>query len=200
MVVQIVDASDVSEGAVSNAPRDRVDEVLDRWSTAFPDRETRAMGVLLRIARVNRDITRLLSHSVSTAVPVVDAGTFAVLLLLRISGRPFEQSPSWLADMMQIYPNHLSNLLDRLAANGLITRQRDECDRRRVTVRLSAEGVTAMERSFDAHYAAEHESTSALTSAELDQLASLLRKMMLHFEGPLGSGRREPLPGVATAD
>jgi DNA-binding MarR family transcriptional regulator len=184
-----------------NDLRDRVDDVLDRWVDEFPERDTQAMGVLLRVARVNRDITRSLSASVSAAVPAVDSGsTFAVLLLLRISGSPYEQSPSWLADMMQIYPNHLSNLLDRMAAHRLISRQRDETDRRRITVRLSAEGIDAIDRAFDAHYAAERQLTASLTPDELEQLAALLRKMTLDFEGPIGSGRREPRPTPAAAE
>ena len=196
-MVQTATSLNVSDG---NAVNDRVDAVLDLWKQEFPERDPRGMGVFLRVTRVNRDVTRLLSDSVSAAVPGVDAGTFAVLLLLRISGKPYEQSPSWLADMMQIYPNHLSNLLERLTTHRLITRQRDETDRRRITVRLSVKGLDAIERAFDAHYAAEQELTAPLTFDELDQLALLLRKMMLHFEGPVGSGRREPRPAEAAAD
>jgi len=182
-------------GRVAAQTPDRVDEVLRLWQEEYPQRDTRAMAVLLRIARINRDITRALSIAVSTAVSSVDTGTFAVLLLLRISGAPFEASPSWLADMMQIYPNHLSNLLDRLKSNGLIERRRDPSDRRRVVVRLTPAGVEAIEQAFTAHFDVERELVEPLDAAEMDDLARLLRKLVLFFEGPPGSGGRRPSEG-----
>lgn len=174
------------------ADRDRVDEVLQLWQKEYPERDTQAMAVLLRIARINRDITRALSNAVSDAVSSVDTGTFAVLLLLRISGAPYEASPSWLADTMQIYPNHLSNLLDRLKTNGLVERRRDPDDRRRVVVRLTPAGVDAIEAAFSAHFRVERELVQPLEPREMEDLARLLRKLVLFFEGPPGSGGRRP--------
>jgi DNA-binding MarR family transcriptional regulator len=57
-----------------------------------------------------------------------------------------------IADRLNLAPNAISPLLDRLEKQGLLTRQRDRADRRIVHVELTQEGREAHEAASMAQY------------------------------------------------
>ena len=63
-------------------------------------------------------------------------------LLVAIKGLPIGKTPTigTLAERMQLEHHSLVELLDRASQQGLVSRRRDEGDRRRVGIRLTAKG------------------------------------------------------------
>lgn len=162
--------------------RDSVDDHVDRWAREIPSLDPLREQVIARISKLARHI----SAGRSTAL---DAGGLAIwqyktLLALRRAGKPYELSPSTLADQLGLTRGALSARLATLEHNGLITRRHDNQDRRRVRVRLTSTGIQALDTQQHAEEHTETHLLAALTHPETQTLASLLRKLVLAIENP----------------
>jgi len=76
----------------------------------------------------------------------------------------------------------MTSRLDRLVAAGLMTREVDPTDRRRVLVRPTAAGREAWDTHIFEGMARDRRLLGALSHDELLQLNALLRKVMLGLE------------------
>jgi DNA-binding MarR family transcriptional regulator len=75
---------------------------------------------------------------------------------------------------MDIDPSILVTLLNPLEADGLLSRRRDPCDRRRHLVRLTAKGERRLTAAACAQREAEDQLFSGLDAEQRDQLRVLL--------------------------
>jgi DNA-binding MarR family transcriptional regulator len=73
----------------------------------------------------------------------------------------------------------ITQRLDRLEERGLITRERSEADGRAVVVTLTAAGKRALDGALPDHLETEHQLLEGLSAAERDQLAALLRRLLV---------------------
>jgi DNA-binding MarR family transcriptional regulator len=73
----------------------------------------------------------------------------------------------------------MTNRLDRLEAMGLVRREPDPTDRRGRLVVLSDRGRELIEAAAVDHLANEERLLAALDAGEREQLAGLLRKLLL---------------------
>ena len=73
----------------------------------------------------------------------------------------------------------MTNRIDRLEERGLVERQADEADRRSVIVRLTASGRRAIDDALRVRLDAARDSLQDLSHSELQQLAALLRSVVL---------------------
>ena len=71
-------------------------------------------------------------------------------------------------------------LVDQLEQRGWVKRERDERDRRFVTVDLTVEGRRFIERIFPGHAAEIAACFGALTAKEQEQLGKLCKKLGVH--------------------
>jgi DNA-binding MarR family transcriptional regulator len=92
---------------------------------------------------------------------------FLVLRQLKVLG---ESSQAELADGLGIDRSNLTDVVDSLCADGLIERSRDEADRRRNVLRLSAAGKRLLRRTEGAIANAEEELLAALDAGQRQQL------------------------------
>ncbi len=83
---------------------------------------------------------------------------------------------------------NMTDVLDKLQARGLIARCRGSADRRSVTVGLTDEGRVLIEDLFPRHAADIARAMGGLSRAELERLATLLRKLGLTAAAVPGSG------------
>ncbi|GAB3116195.1 MarR family transcriptional regulator [Streptomyces calidiresistens] len=157
--------------------RDAVDGILDQWARERPDLDASPMGVIGRVSRLSRLFGRAVAEHL--AEQGVEPWEFDVLATLRRSGPPFTLSPGELAASAMIGGAALTHRADRLAERGLITREVDPTNRRRVLITLTPEGRALVDRLVAGHLATEDRLLAALTPAERDTAADLLRRLLV---------------------
>lgn len=107
---------------------------------------------------------------------------YRTLHALMVQPYPTEATPAQLADASRVSRAAMTSRLDRLSEAGLVTREIDPIDRRRIVVRPTAAGRAAWQASVHEGMAREAQLLSALSERELHQLNTLLRKVVLSFE------------------
>ncbi|WIM92638.1 MarR family transcriptional regulator [Actinoplanes oblitus] len=157
--------------------RDAVDDHVELWSRELPGFDPVREAIMGRLSLLGRHLTQLRRATLDASG--LKQWQYKVLLMLRRAGEPFEQSPSELADRLGLTRGALSARLRPLELAGLITRTTADGDRRRVRVRLTPAGLAAWERHTDAESAAESSLLALLDPAEREELAGLLRKLVL---------------------
>ncbi|BCJ48063.1 MarR family transcriptional regulator [Actinoplanes ianthinogenes] len=162
--------------------RDAIDDHVEMWARELPGFDPVREAIIGRLALLGRHLTQVRRSTLDTSG--LKQWQFKVLLMLRRAGEPFEQSPSELADRLGLTRGALSARLRPLEEAGLITRAAGDGDRRRVRVRLTPAGLAAWERHVDAESAAELSLLALLTPAEQDQLAAMLRKLVVRTARP----------------
>ena len=159
------------------AERDGVDLILEQWRRERPDLDPSAIGVVGRISRLARELEQRLE-------PVyrehgLEPGWHDVLATLRRTGPPYRLRPTEFSSALMLTSSGTTKRLDRLEAAGLITREPDPDDRRGTLIALTDAGRTLIDAVTEAHLANEHRLLGALSDAERDELAGLLRKLQL---------------------
>ena len=114
------------------------------------------------------------SHKALERRPADHRGVRRVLKLLKLGGGSLSQRE--LTELMGVMPGSLSELLGKMEARGLITRVRDEEDRRKVTVTLTEAGTAKLEAQRP------HDIFAALDENEKEQLKTLLAKLTAAWE------------------
>jgi DNA-binding MarR family transcriptional regulator len=161
--------------------KDAVDAVLAQWRTERPDLDPRPMGVIGRLSRASRLIDRRLKqHFASDGL---EPWEFDVLATLR-RAQPIAPrlSAGELVASSMVTSGAITNRVDRLVARGLVTRDVDPDNRRRVLIGLTEAGQTLVDRLVEGHLEHERAMLSGLTDQQQNQLADLLRDLLLSLD------------------
>lgn len=155
---------------------DAVDGVLEQWRRERPDMEVWPVGIVGRIMRLSRlweaDIKRFLAgHG-------LEPGEFDVLSTLRRTGHPHELSATGFLASSLVTSGAITNRIDRMVAKGLVTRSRDDKDRRTVWIRLTARGLDLIDEVLPLHVANEARLLRTLAAEDRDPLADTLRGLL----------------------
>jgi len=156
--------------------RDEVDQLVEAWRRERADLDLGPVEVFSRIGRINVLLER--ARKSAFAEYGVEGWEFDVLAALRRAGRPYELSPGRLIRETLVTSGTMTNRVDRLAQRGLVERQPDPRDRRGVLVRLTREGKRTVDGAFTSLLEREKELLGALTTAQRDELAAMLRILM----------------------
>jgi DNA-binding MarR family transcriptional regulator len=156
---------------------DGVDRIIEQWRRERPELDHSPIGVVGRISRLARELEQRLE-------PVyrehgLEPGWHDVLATLRRTGPPFELRPTDLTGTLMLTSSGTTKRLDRLERAGLVERAPDPQDRRGVLIRLTDKGRDVIDATTEAHLANERRLLAALSDAEREQLASLLRRLQL---------------------
>ncbi|WP_237774233.1 MarR family winged helix-turn-helix transcriptional regulator [Actinosynnema sp. ALI-1.44] len=135
------------------------------------------MAVIGRVTRLARVLDSEMRRTF--AKHDLDRPAFDVLATLRRSGR---LTPVELMRSAMITSGAISQRLDRLEARGLVTRQPDSTNGRRVYVDLTAEGRELIDRALPDHVDTEHRLLKSMTRAQRDKLAGTLRNLLLALD------------------
>jgi DNA-binding MarR family transcriptional regulator len=107
--------------------------------------------------------------------------SLAKLLALQALSSAGESLPlSQLAERLSCVKSNITQLVDRLEADGFVSRQADARDRRTRLAVLTPSGRTACAEGTRIQQAAERELLTTLTPDETQQLATLLSKLRRH--------------------
>lgn len=163
------------------SPHDGVDKVIEEWHEERPDIDVGSMGIVSRIWRIARHLEKKRERDL--AEWNTDRGTVDILSMLRRSGEPYRRTAGDLTRHSLITSGGVSQRLEKLERGGLITRQVDTVDRRRVEVQLTDKGIKLIDSVFgdvmDRDAATLHE---ALSPTEREMFVILLRKLLLSLE------------------
>jgi DNA-binding MarR family transcriptional regulator len=161
---------------------DDVDRIVRAWTSERPDVDSKPLEVLSRVTRISKHLDRL--RRAVFSVHGLDIWEFDVLATLRRAGKPYQLTPTALMVQTLVTSGAMTNRINRLEARGLVSRQADPEDGRRVVVALSDPGRKVVDRALDDLLSAEQRALEPLSLAERKELASLLRMVSLHIESP----------------
>lgn len=82
-----------------------------------------------------------------------------------------------LSDRLSVDPSDMTKVIDQLAGPGHVERNRDDADRRRVRVTITASGRELLTQLLKETAAVDDTLLGGLTPAERDQLHGLLLKV-----------------------
>jgi DNA-binding MarR family transcriptional regulator len=156
---------------------DQVDVVVGQWRRERPDADPTPMGVVGRIQRANRLLERGLREEF--ARHGLQLWEFDLLATLRRSGAPYRLTAGALTDSAMITSGAVTNRVDRLTAQGLVTREVDPRNRRSIVITLTPAGRELMDAILAAHLANERRLLAALSPAQQRQLQDLLRTLLI---------------------
>ncbi|MEU1692349.1 MarR family winged helix-turn-helix transcriptional regulator [Streptomyces hirsutus] len=160
--------------------KDPVDAIVEQWARERPDLDTVAMEVFGRITRLSRAMGDLLEEAY--AKYGISRGEFDVLATLRRSGEPYALSPRQLSATLMLTTGGMTGRLDKLERAGLLRRSPDPHDRRGLQVTLTERGLHLADEAVGAGLALQTEALSALDGDRAEQLADLLRELLLATE------------------
>ena len=156
---------------------DEVDRLVAEWNRERPDLDVSASHTLTRITRLA--LLQAMSFTPVFARYGLTWGEHLVLAALRRAGPPFRLTPTVLFCGLLLSSGAMTNRLDRLEETGLVRRLPDPNDRRGRLVELTAKGRRVVDKAVVDHIADEERLIAPLTRSERQQLAVLLRKLLL---------------------
>lgn len=161
-------------------PNDAVDDILQQWSEERPELDTASLGIVIRVMTLYRSFYR---DATRALLPLgLELWEYDVLSALRRQGRPFALAATRLARETDLSGGAMTNRIDRLEQRALVRRRPDKEDRRSVIVVLSAEGRRVIDKAIQLRLDAARESLGGLSAAEQEELANLLRKIVLSMD------------------
>jgi DNA-binding MarR family transcriptional regulator len=178
-------------------PRDSVDRLIAGWSRVRPELDFAPLGIVARLARARAHIDAAL-EAVFAQHGLSDP-SFAVLVTLVRLDRPDGVAQRTLMDELGLTSGTISVRMDRLEEQGLVERRPDAGDRRSTLIVLTDRGQALFEAVAPAHLENERRLLVALDAGEQEVLATLLRKLLVEYEGARGEGDGSARLGLVLA-
>lgn len=160
---------------------DHVDRFLEEIRDELPTTvDLTVEGIVDRIHGINWRIRKMLDETLEQQG--LSNADMKVLNALRWSGKPYRRSAGDLAKRSDLTSGAMTNRLDQLEAEALIRRLRDPDDRRGVLVELTEKGRKRHHQAIGVQAKKETLLAEALSEREMEQLNTLLRRVMLTLE------------------
>jgi DNA-binding MarR family transcriptional regulator len=162
--------------------QDSIDRIVNEWRRELPTLDASPITVIGRVTR----LADILRRQVDEALKPYGIGwdLLDVLGALRRAGSPYRRTPTALYRACMLSSGAMTNRIDRLERAGLVTRMPDPQDRRGVLVGLTAQGHEVVEKAIAAAWTTQHRLMAALTPANREKIAGLLRTLLLALEDP----------------
>jgi DNA-binding MarR family transcriptional regulator len=154
---------------VTSTP-DRAEQLIAAWRAELPE----ILGPTTELTKRILILAGRLDAATRAELPALGltVAAYDVLLALRRAGAPYRLRSQELTQDLLLSTGGTSNVINRLAADGLVHREPDPNDGRNTLVRLTPEGVELAERAVRATSAA-HEAVVAGLPAEVIEAATL---------------------------
>jgi DNA-binding MarR family transcriptional regulator len=177
--------------------KDLIDRVIEGWEKERPDLDVAPIAVINRLDRVQsylRGEVAAVFERFGLTGP-----SFAVIATLRRAGKPYQLSQRALMEALQLTGGTVSVRIDRLERDGIVERVPDPHDQRGVLVRLTEVGEQLFDQVAPVHLANEDRLLSALNAQQREQLAALLRILLLSFDPIAPEDPRHPIHWIGVA-
>ncbi|HLS03795.1 MAG TPA: MarR family transcriptional regulator [Actinomycetales bacterium] len=161
-------------------PTDEVAHIVAAWRRERPDLDVSPLEVLSRVSRLARHLD--LARRRAFAASGLESWEFDVLAALRRQGEPYQLSPGSLLKETLVTSGTMTNRIDRLVIKDFVERLPLPGDRRGVLVRLRPAGRDRVDAALADLLAREEEILAALSDDAQQDLAELLRKVLVPFD------------------
>lgn len=172
---------------------DEVAEIVARWRAERPDLDVAPLQVLSRVSRLARHLDR--ARRAAFAAHGLETWEFDVLSALRRQGKPYQLSPGALLRATLVTSGTMTNRIDRLETAGLVSRHPDSRDKRGVLVELTPAGLRTVDAAFADLLDRERALLTGLSPGQQQQLAGLLRVLLVPFDAAAATDGQPPSDG-----
>ena len=156
--------------------KDGIDEILDQWQHEAPALDVSSLAVVGRVLQLAQLLER---HREAVLADFnLTLWSFDMLATLRRQGSPYQLKPTALYKYLMLSSGAMTNRIDRLEKDGLVTRLRDPDDRRSVIVQLSEAGVAQIDAAMPVLFEQERQFLSGLNQTETTALVESLRQLL----------------------
>lgn len=152
-----------------------VQHMVDQWKSERPDLDASPMLVVGRMFRLVSSWDRELRGPFAEAG--LGNGDFDVLAALRRAGEPYALSAGALSRTVLVTTGAITKRVDRLEADGRVTRSVAEEDSRGRRITLTEAGLRLTDELMEVHLENQRHLLEALGPGEQAELAGLLEKL-----------------------
>lgn len=162
---------------------DAVSAVLAQWRGERPDLDFTPIGVVGRIMRLSRLWDKEIKDFL--AGHDLEPGEFDILSTLRRSGEPYALTAGTFLKESLVTTGAITLRVDRMEKKDLVTRVRDDIDRRSVKIKLTEHGLEVIDRLLPLHLANEARLLGGLDRDGREDLAAALAAVLVsHGDTP----------------
>jgi DNA-binding MarR family transcriptional regulator len=157
-----------------------LDEQIAAYQREYGDLDPQVEKVVSALGRLNRRMN--VGYGRQLATLGISNAEWEVLKSLVLSGSPYRMGPGELAKRLGLTPAAMTHRIDRMAGEGLVTRDRDENNRVRVIVELTDEGRTKWLEAMRMATVFEGDLLQDLSAEERGVLGELLIRVLRRVE------------------
>ncbi|MET7903198.1 MarR family transcriptional regulator [Streptomyces sp. NPDC005336] len=157
-----------------------LEEQLAAYKREFQDLDPQVEQVVSALSRLTRRMN--VAYGRQSATLGISNAEWEVLKALVLSGAPYQLGPGDLAKRLGLTPAAMTHRIDRLVSEGLVTRERDENNRVRVIVELTAEGREKWLEAMRRASIFEEDLLQDLSSEERGALGEMLTRVLRRVE------------------
>lgn len=157
-----------------------LDEQIAAYQREFRDLDPQVEQVVSALGRLNRRMN--VAYGRQLAALGISNAEWEVLKTLVLAGSPYRLGPGELAKRLGLTPAAMTHRIDRMAAEGLVTRDRDESNRVRVIVEVTDEGRTKWLEAMRMATAFEEDLLQDFTAEERGALGDMLIRVLRRVE------------------
>ncbi|SED03258.1 DNA-binding transcriptional regulator, MarR family [Streptomyces sp. 2131.1] len=157
-----------------------LDEQIAAYQREYRDLDPQVEQVVSALGRLNRRMN--VAYGRQLAALGISNAEWEVLKTLVLGGEPYRLGPGELAKRLGLTPAAMTHRIDRMAGEGLVTRDRDENNRVRVIVELTDEGRTKWLEAMRMATDFEADLLQDLGSGERGVLGEMLTRLLRRVE------------------
>ncbi|WP_035805898.1 MarR family winged helix-turn-helix transcriptional regulator [Kitasatospora mediocidica] len=157
-----------------------VDEQVAIYQREFPTVDPQVETIMSTLSRVARRMG--VAYTRQMNVLGITSAEWEVLKALVVAGTPYQLGPGELAKRLGLTPAAMTHRIDRMVAEDLVTRERDESNRVRVIIELTANGRDKWLESMRMAAVFEEELLQDVVGEERAVLSGMLGRMLHRIE------------------
>jgi DNA-binding MarR family transcriptional regulator len=161
-----------------------LDEQIAIYQREFPEVDPQIEKVVSALQRLSRRMN--VAYGRQVADLGISNAEWEVLKALVLVGKPYRLGPGDLAKRLCLTPAAMTHRIDRMVAEGLVTRERDESNRVRVIVELTDEGRGKWLEAMRMAAGFEAELLQDLGPDELAGLGDMLSRLLQRLDPDRG--------------
>ena len=157
-----------------------IEKIRAQWAHQRPDLDTKPMALIGRIIRLSAQLTEEMSRTF--ARHGLNGASFDMLATLLRSGPPHALSPNQLLETMMVTSGTMTNRIDQLVKDDLVSRIKNANDKRSVLVQLTSKGHRIIDAAVTDHVDTQKKLTASLPEEEQIALNVLLQDYLAALE------------------